>query len=165
MVAPGGRSIEGQRRKVPCAAKRIEILPDPLALAHHVAEWMTQATCVALGWIGAEDTLSTSRVRRIQGPFPLAAGLLVLGRRTLRTYDHPESNFWMTGEAMLAKAPVPPENVISDHLSRKTACSLIGSRATWSLLAGKSGSGKPTARPHNMDSSAGIDNCARTISE
>ena len=25
------------------AIGRIEILPDPLALAHHVAEWMTQA--------------------------------------------------------------------------------------------------------------------------
>src|SRR5262249_448077 len=40
--------------------------------------------CVALGWIDPEDTLQTSRVRRIQGPFPLAAGVLVLGRRTLR---------------------------------------------------------------------------------
>jgi hypothetical protein len=29
----------------------------------------------------------------------------------------------------------------SNHLSTKTTCSLIGSRATWSLLAGKSGSG------------------------
>jgi 6-phosphogluconolactonase len=26
-------------------------------------------------------------------------------------YDHPESNFRMTREAMLAKAPVPPENI------------------------------------------------------
>jgi 6-phosphogluconolactonase len=28
---------------------RIEILPDPLALAHHVAEWMTQAALEARG--------------------------------------------------------------------------------------------------------------------
>ena len=26
-------------------------------------------------------------------------------------YDHPESNYRMTREAMLAKAPVPPENI------------------------------------------------------
>src|SRR6516165_9717208 len=41
-------------------------------------------SCVALGWIDPEDTLRTSRVTRIQGPFPLAVGVLVLGRRTLR---------------------------------------------------------------------------------
>jgi 6-phosphogluconolactonase len=29
------------------AIGRIEILPDPLALAHHVAEWMTQAALAA----------------------------------------------------------------------------------------------------------------------
>jgi 6-phosphogluconolactonase len=28
---------------------RIEILPDPLALAHHVAEWITQAALAAPG--------------------------------------------------------------------------------------------------------------------
>ena len=28
---------------------RIEILPDPLALAHHVAEWMTRAALAAHG--------------------------------------------------------------------------------------------------------------------
>ena len=31
------------------AIGRIEILPDPLALAHHVAEWMTQAALAAQG--------------------------------------------------------------------------------------------------------------------
>ena len=31
------------------AIGRIEILPDLLALAHHVAEWMTQAALAAQG--------------------------------------------------------------------------------------------------------------------
>jgi 6-phosphogluconolactonase len=31
------------------AIGRIEILPDPLALAHHVAEWITQAALAAPG--------------------------------------------------------------------------------------------------------------------
>ena len=31
------------------AIGRIEILPDPLALAHHAAEWMTQAALAANG--------------------------------------------------------------------------------------------------------------------
>ena len=31
------------------ATGRIEILPDPPALAHHVAEWMTQAALAAQG--------------------------------------------------------------------------------------------------------------------
>ena len=152
---------------------RIEILPDPLALAHHVAEWMTQAALAAQGTFrvslsGGSTPKALYRLLasdEFRGRFPWQLASWCWGDERFVPYDHPESNFRMTREAMLAKAPVPPENVISDHLSRKTACSLIGSRATWSLLAGKSGSGKPTARPHNMDSSAGIDNCARTISE
>ena len=31
------------------AIGRVEILPDPLGLAHHVAEWMTQAALAAQG--------------------------------------------------------------------------------------------------------------------
>ena len=52
------------------AIGRIEILPDPLALARHVAEWMTQAALaaqrafsrVAVGRIDAEDALWAARV-------------------------------------------------------------------------------------------------------
>ena len=49
---------------------RIEILPDPLALAHHVAEWMTQAALaakrpvprLALGRLDAEGALRLAGV-------------------------------------------------------------------------------------------------------
>ena len=71
---------------------RIEILPDPPALAHHVAEWMTQGGVggggrvprVALRRLDAEGSLSAARLGRIPRPFSLAARLLVLGRRALR---------------------------------------------------------------------------------
>ncbi len=52
------------------AMGRIEILPDPLALARHVAEWMTAEALAAKG---------PFRVS-LSGPLPLAACLLVLGR-------------------------------------------------------------------------------------
>ena len=74
------------------AIGRIEILPDPLALAHHVAEWMTQAALAAQG--SFRVSLSGGSTPKtlygllasdeFRGPFPLAARLLVLGRRTLR---------------------------------------------------------------------------------
>jgi 6-phosphogluconolactonase len=98
---------------------RIETLPDPAALAHHVAEWMTSAALAAKG---------TFRVSLSGGSTPkvlfalLASGEFVerfpwpqvswyWGDERFVPYDHPESNYRMTREAMLDKAPVPPGNV------------------------------------------------------
>ena len=98
---------------------RIEVLSDPLALAHRVAEWMTQAALAAQG---------SFRVSLSGGSTPKALyGLLAAdefrdrfpwqrvswywGDERFVPYDHPESNFRMTREAMLGKAPVPPENI------------------------------------------------------
>ena len=71
---------------------RIEILPDPLALAHHVAEWMTQAALAAQG--SFRVSLSGGSTPKtlygllasdeFSGRFPWQRGVLVLGRRTLR---------------------------------------------------------------------------------
>jgi hypothetical protein len=46
---------------------RVEILPDPVALAHHVAEWMTQAALarLALGRLDAEDAVRLAGLRQI----------------------------------------------------------------------------------------------------
>ena len=79
----------------------IEVLPNPLALAHHVAEWIVEAATaaqgsfqsLALGWVHAEDTLWTSGFGRIQASFPLAAGVLVLGRRAFRPVRSPRKQF------------------------------------------------------------------------
>jgi len=98
---------------------RIEVLSDPAALARHVAEWMTAAALAANG---------PFRVSLSGGSTPKALyGLLASGEFSDRfpwrlvswywgderfvPYDHPESNYRMTREAMLAKAPVPPENI------------------------------------------------------
>jgi 6-phosphogluconolactonase len=98
---------------------RIEILPDPAALGHHVAEWMTSA---------ALETNDTFRVSLSGGSTPKSLYQLLAsngfgsrfpwhrvswywGDERFVPYDHPDSNYGMTREAMLAKVPVPPENI------------------------------------------------------
>jgi 6-phosphogluconolactonase len=97
----------------------VEILPDPRALAHHVAEWVTQAasatrgpfrvslsggsTPKALYALLASDEFKTR--------FPWPRVFWYWGDERFVPYDHPDSNYRMTREAMLAKAPVPPENI------------------------------------------------------
>jgi 6-phosphogluconolactonase len=101
------------------AVGRIEILPDPLALAHHVAEWMTQAALAADG--SFRVSLSGGSTPKtlygllasdeFRGRFPWQRVSWYWGDERFVPYDHPESNFRMTREAMLAKAPVPPGNI------------------------------------------------------
>jgi 6-phosphogluconolactonase len=98
---------------------RIETLPDPQALARHVAEWMTTA---------ARATYGPFRVSLSGGSTPKALYSLLAsnafsdrfpwprvhwywGDERFVPHDHPESNYRMTREAMLSKAPVPPQNV------------------------------------------------------
>src|SRR5688572_31318812 len=98
---------------------RIEVLPDPAALARHVAEWMTAAALAAQG----PFRVSLSGGSTAKALFALLASSDFIGRfpwpqvswywgdERFVPYDHPESNYRMTREAMLAKAPVPPGNV------------------------------------------------------
>jgi 6-phosphogluconolactonase len=98
---------------------RIEVLPHPAALATHVAEWMTKAALAATGDFRvslsggstpkALFTLLASEpfIRR----FPWARVSWYWGDERFVPYDHPESNYRMTREAMLSRAPVPPANV------------------------------------------------------
>jgi len=98
---------------------RVEILPDPLALAHHAAEWMTQAALAARGpfrvSLSGGSTpkrlygLLASEEFRIRFPWPRVSWYW--GDERFVPYDHPDSNYRMTREAMLAKVPVPPENI------------------------------------------------------
>jgi 6-phosphogluconolactonase len=101
------------------AIGRIEILPDPLALAHHVAEWMTQAALATRGpfriSLSGGSTPKTlygllaSDEFRTRFPWPHV--FWYWGDERFVPYDHPESNYRMTREAMLVKAPVPSENI------------------------------------------------------
>jgi 6-phosphogluconolactonase len=98
---------------------RMKVLPDPMALARHVAEWMTAAALAAKGpFRVALSGGSTPKALygllasdEFRGRFPWRLVSWYWGDERFVPYDHPESNYRMTREAMLAKAPVPPENV------------------------------------------------------
>jgi 6-phosphogluconolactonase len=101
------------------AIGRIQILPDPLALARHVAEWMTAAALaakdpfrVSLSGGSTPKTLyGLLASDEFKSRFPWQIVSWYWGDERFVPYDHPESNFRMTCEAMLAKAPVPPQNI------------------------------------------------------
>jgi 6-phosphogluconolactonase len=98
---------------------RLEVLPDPQTLARHVAEWMTQAALaadrpfrVSLSGGSTPKTLySLLASDDFRDRFPWQRVAWYWGDERFVPYDHPDSNYRMTREAMLAKAPVPPENV------------------------------------------------------
>jgi len=97
----------------------IETLSDPQALAHHVAEWMTAAAQAATGPFRVSLS-GGSTPKALYGllasdpfrdRFPWQRVSWYWGDERFVPPDHPESNYRMTREAMLSKAPVPPENV------------------------------------------------------
>jgi len=99
---------------------RIEVLADPTALARHVAEWMTTAALVATGAfrvsLSGGSTPKTLYTLLASEAFservPMAPGLLVLGRRALRS---PRSSRYIgLGEKFDGEKvkPYPPGSVI-----------------------------------------------------
>ena len=98
---------------------RVEVLPDPASLAHHVAEWMTAAALattnpfrVSLSGGSTPKTLyGLLASDAFRQRFPWQRVFWYWGDERFVPYDHPESNYRMTREAMLSKAPVPPENI------------------------------------------------------
>jgi 6-phosphogluconolactonase len=98
---------------------RIEVLPDPAALAAHVAEWMTDAALTAdapcrislSGGSTPKALYALLASGRFRNRFPWQRVHWYWGDERFVPYDHPESNYRMTRETMLSKAPVPPENV------------------------------------------------------
>jgi len=98
---------------------RIEVLADPAALARHVADWMTSAALAAKGdfrvSLSGGSTPKTLFTLLASDPFigrfPWNRVSWFWGDERFVPYDHPESNYRMTRETMLAKAPVPPANI------------------------------------------------------
>ena len=101
------------------AGGHMEIFPDPRALARYVAQWMTEAAVAAKGPFRVSlsggstpktlyELLASDEFR---GRFPWNLVSWYWGDERFVPYDHPDSNFRMTREAMLAKAPVPSENI------------------------------------------------------
>ena len=99
----------------------VEVLADPPSLARHVAEWMTALALAAPG----PFRVSLSGGSTPKALYELLASDAFIGRFPWRRvhwywgderfvpYDSPDSNYRMTREAMLAKAPIPPENINS----------------------------------------------------
>ena len=101
------------------AIGRIEILPDPLAVAHHVAEWMMRAAQAAPGPFRVSlsggstpkalyELLASDQFR---GRFPWPRVFWYWGDERFVPHDHPDSNYRMAREAMLSKVDVPSENI------------------------------------------------------
>jgi 6-phosphogluconolactonase len=101
------------------AIGRVEILPDPPALARHVAAWMAAAACEANGPFRVSlsgGSTPKALYALLASPefverFPWPRVSWFWGDERFVPYDDPESNYRMTREAMLAKAPVPRENI------------------------------------------------------
>ncbi|HUA77025.1 MAG TPA: 6-phosphogluconolactonase [Acetobacteraceae bacterium] len=97
----------------------IETLADPAALARHVAAWMTAAASAAGG--GFRICLSGGSTPKLlyetlagdafARKFPWPRVDWYWGDERFVPYDHPESNYRMAREAMLARAPVPAEKI------------------------------------------------------
>jgi 6-phosphogluconolactonase len=101
------------------AIGRVEILADAPALARRVAEWMTEAARAAKGAfrvsLSGGSTPKTLYALlasdEFRGRFPWPLVSWYWGDERFVPHDHPDSNYRMTREAMLAKVPVPPENI------------------------------------------------------
>src|ERR1700746_53800 len=98
---------------------RIGGLAEPPALAHRVAEWMTATASAAEGRFrvalsGGSTPKALYRLlasEEFRDRFPWLQISWFWGDERFVPYDHPESNYRMAREAMLAKVPVPPENI------------------------------------------------------
>ena len=98
---------------------RIEVLADPSALARRAAEWMTATASAAKGSFrvalsGGSTPKALYRLLasdEFRDRFPWQLVSWYWGDERFVPHDHPDSNYRMTREAMLAKAPVPPENI------------------------------------------------------
>jgi len=98
---------------------RIEIHADLSALTRHVAAWMTAAALaekqpsrVLLSGGSTPRTLYMLLASdEFRTRFPWKRVSWYWGDERFVPYDHPESNYRMACEVMLAKAPAPPENI------------------------------------------------------
>jgi 6-phosphogluconolactonase len=101
------------------AIGRVEIFSDPPALARHAAEWLTEAALSAMGAFrvslagGSTPKLLYSLLASdaFRERFPWQRVFWYWGDERFVPHDHRDSNYRMTREAMLARAPVPPENI------------------------------------------------------
>jgi len=97
----------------------VEVLADPPSVARHVAEWMTALALDAPGAFRVSLSGGSTPKALYEllasdpfiGRFPWERVHWYWGDERFVPYDNPDSNFRMTREALLAKAPIPPENI------------------------------------------------------
>jgi 6-phosphogluconolactonase len=98
---------------------RTDILADAPALARRVAEWMTAAALAAKstfrvslsGGSTPKALYELLASDEFKSRFPWARVSWYWGDERFVPQDHPESNYRMAREAMLARAPVPPGSI------------------------------------------------------
>ena len=144
---------------------RVEVLPDPPALGRHVAEWMTATALATPGPFRVSlsggstpkalyELLASDEYR---GRFPWKRVSWYWGDERFVPYDHPESNYRMTREAMFSKAPVPAENIHRVPAARYTRFGRLALRthAAGGLRRDGIGSGAAAVRYHLARARAG----------
>lgn len=98
---------------------RIEILPDPQALAHHVAGQMTTAALAAdgpfrislSGGSTPKALYALLASEAFRDRFPWRRVHWYWGDERFVAHNHPDSNYRMARETLLDKAPVLPANI------------------------------------------------------
>lgn len=97
----------------------VEVLADPRTLSRHVAQWMTDLAIasqgpfrVSLSGGSTPKTLYELLASDEFSPrFPWQRAHWYWGDERFVPHDDPDSNYRMAHEAMLGKAPVPPQNI------------------------------------------------------
>ena len=98
---------------------RIDVSADFEALAHRVAQWITDLACATPGrfTIALSGGSTPKRLYQLLAATPLREALpwdrvhLFWGDDRFVARDDPNSNYGMAHEAMIAHVPIPPENV------------------------------------------------------
>jgi 6-phosphogluconolactonase len=98
---------------------RIDVSPDAEALARRVAQWLTDLACHSTGDFSVVLSGGSTPRRLYQllaaAPFrdvvPWPRIHWFWGDERFVPWDHPDSNYGMTRNAVLEHAPIPPENI------------------------------------------------------
>jgi 6-phosphogluconolactonase len=100
-------------------SRRIDVSPNPEALARRVAQWIVDLACAAPGRfaIALAGGSTPRRMYQLLAASPLREAMpwsrvhLFWGDERFVPWDDPDSNYRMAREAMFAHVPIPPENV------------------------------------------------------
>lgn len=101
------------------AAPRIDISADPAALAQRVAQWIVDLACATPGRfaIALSGGSTPKRLYGLLAAAPLRDQMpwsrvhLFFGDDRFVPWDSLDSNYAMANDAMLAQAPIPPQNI------------------------------------------------------